>query len=91
MIWFSIGSSSAVRSCRSDGCNGGAITCVVWLLTTVVISGYVLCMPVYVCIGLLVMCGTLACVYSSNGAGVTQWRSYVGVSRGLCPGGKISI
>ena len=40
MIWFSIGSSGAVRSCRSDGCNSGVITCVVWLLTTAVISGY---------------------------------------------------
>ena len=73
VIWFSIGSSGAVRSCtcRSDSCNSGVITCVVWLLTTVVISCYVLCMPVYVCIGLLVMCGTLACVYSGSGAGVT--------------------
>ena len=71
VIWFSIGSSGAVRSCRSDGCNSGVITCVVLLLTTAVISGYVLCMLVYVCIGQLVMCGTLACVYSSSGAGVT--------------------
>ena len=48
VIWFSIGSSSAVRSCRSDGCNSGVITCVVWMLITVDISGYVLCMPMYI-------------------------------------------
>ena len=71
VIWFSIGSSGAVRLCRSDGCNSGVMTCVVWLLITVDISDYVLCMPVYVCKGLLVTCGTLAYVYSSSGAGVT--------------------